>query len=84
MIEHAETTVDVFFFLLESTTCSYLGNEMISLGTKFPCQAWFTTWTYATLYIPMHNCIPVCMTSASNQSKLGPLCLIHKCVMMSS
>lgn len=29
-------TVYVLVFLLESTTCSYLGNEMISMGNKFP------------------------------------------------
>lgn len=39
---------------------SSLGNEIISLGTEFPCWSWFRTWTYATLNIPMHNCIPVC------------------------
>lgn len=54
-------TVYVFFsLLLESSTCFYLENEMIFLGTKFPCQACFRTWTYAMLNIPMPNCIPVC------------------------
>lgn len=45
-----------YFFLLKNTISSYLGNEMISLGTNVPWEA----RTNATMKIPMHNCIPVC------------------------
>lgn len=33
---------------------------MISMGTKFPYWAWSSTWPFATLSVPIQECIPVC------------------------
>ncbi len=61
-----------------------LGNEMISFGTQFPCQARYRTWTHATLNIPMHNCIPVCYDISFKSVQVEfALPYTYMCVVMS-
>ena len=72
-------TVYVLFFLLESTTRSYLGNEMMSTGSRIPCwpdsePGYMLRWIF-----PCMTAFLSAVTSCSDQSKSSSLCLIHTC-----